>query len=401
MRIVQIARDWAINGGLAGYVRDLVAALESAGHEVVVIHADSAPPDGSAHRLYRVPGFADFAHGSEAEDQARRVIEILERVSPDVVHIQCNENFALERALRKRHHVVKTLHVFDFCPTGNKFHFAINRPCRHPTSRLCLPRMVYKRCTRDKRPHVLWRLYRRAADENAGRAGYPAILVASDYVRRQAIASGYAADQVRTLPYFTRIPPTVPGPPQHADRVLFCGRLAPEKGLDLLLRAAARLGRSVRLIVAGDGMERRSSERLARRLGIAANVTFLGWTDRDALAALYDEATAVVVPSRWPEPFGIVGIEAMMHARPVVAFDVGGIPEWLDDGVTGFLVPPYDVDALADRLRACLESPELARALGARGRARVEAEFTAARHVERLMTVYRDVRREWRPGGRS
>jgi glycosyltransferase involved in cell wall biosynthesis len=108
------------------------------------------------------------------------------------------------------------------------------------------------------------------------------------------------------------------------------------------------------------------------------------------VARCHAAATVVAMPSLWPEPFGRVGLEAMAHGRAVVAFDVGGIREWLIDGETGFLVPPRDVDAMADRLTRLLDDPGLAASLGARGRARVEREFSAAEHVRRLLRLYED-----------
>ncbi len=403
MRIAQLTQDWFLNGGVATYVRDLADALAGSGHEVLVVHAGDGDERLPGVTVQGVPGFSQDRRDGKALERADGVLTRLSAFGPDVVHIHCNDNFVLERALRGRYPAVKTLHVHDFCPTGNKFHYAFNRPCEHRTGWLCVPRMVYKRCTRDKRPHVWWRFYRRAVAANECNSAHAAIVVASEYVRKQAIASGYRPDRVRTLPYFTTPPPVVPPPPVQPDTILFCGRLAPEKGVDLLLQAVARVNRPWRLIVAGDGMEREPTERLARRLGVSARVEFCGWTDRGKLRDLYDGASVVAVPSRWPEPFGIVGIEAMAHARPVVAFAVGGIPEWLEDGVTGFLVRPYDLDALADRLRACLESPELARALGERGRARVEAAFSVGRHLDGLMAVYADARCAPSPGagGRS
>jgi glycosyltransferase involved in cell wall biosynthesis len=393
LRIVQITKDWSPNGGVASYTRDLAGELCAGGHEVTVVHADpGAPPLGRGVREVLVAGFADYSPGSD-QARAQVVLDALFPLMPDIVHVQGNDNFALEAGLRRVYATVKTLHTYDFCPTGGKFHFLSRSPCRHATSALCVPRMVYKRCLLSRRPSVIWSHYRRVVDANANNAAYGAVIVASAYVRQQALATGYPPQQVRVLPYFTIPPPMPPDPPERPGTILFCGRIVPEKGLVLLLRVLARLDVSWRLIVAGDGYASRSAKRLADRLGLADRVTFQGWADRQTLRALYAEASVVVVPSLWPEPFGIVGLEAMAYARPVVAFAVGGIPEWLDDGVTGFLVRPYNLDALADRLRACLESPALARALGERGRARVECEFTAARHLESLMRIYDDVRR--------
>ena len=207
------------------------------------------------------------------------------------------------------------------------------------------------------------------------------------------MASGYPAAQVHCLPYFTVPPPAPPPPPGAARTILFSGRLVREKGLHVLLAALARVPPPWRLLVAGDGMDRPRAERIAGRLGVAGRVSFLGWLDRAAVARCHAEAAVVAVPSLWPEPFGIVGLEAMAYARPVVAFGVGGVPEWLADGETGHLVEPRDVTALADRIAALLADPVRAAAMGAAGRVRVEREFSAAAHVDRLLAVYRGVTR--------
>jgi glycosyltransferase involved in cell wall biosynthesis len=96
----------------------------------------------------------------------------------------------------------------------------------------------------------------------------------------------------------------------------------------------------------------------------------------------------VVVPSVWPEPFGLVGIEAMSYGLPTIGSATGGIPEWLDDGETGLLVPPGDPAALARALVRILESTETRSAFGAEARRRVESRFTEELHVAALEGVY-------------
>ncbi len=390
MRIALITQDWRPNGGVAVYLRDLARTLSGTGHDVIVVHADpGAPALGCGVREMVVEGLAAWSG-----PDGRRAVDVLSALlplAPGVVHVHACNNFALERELRRRYPALKTLHTYDFCPADTKFHFALDRPCRHRTSALCLPRMVYRRCVLSRRPATIWRLYGRAAAANRNNAEYPLLLVASEYVRQQAIATGYPAAQVYTLPYFTPAPADPPPPPKGSRTIVFCGRLGPEKGLAMLLRALARLQRPWRLVVAGDGYERSRAERLAVRLGLADRVEFRGWADRDALPALYRDALVVAMPSRWPEPFGLAGLEALAHARPVVAFAVGGIPEWLDDGESGFLVKPYDLDAFADRLARLLDDPVLATKMGAWGRARVLRDFGAGAHVERLVGLYREV----------
>ena len=96
----------------------------------------------------------------------------------------------------------------------------------------------------------------------------------------------------------------------------------------------------------------------------------------------------VVVPSVWPEPFGIVGIEAMAYGKPVIAFDVGGISEWLEDGKTGFIIKLRDEAALAEKLNLLLQNPNLALRMGTQARESVEKRFVPDIHVERLLSIF-------------
>jgi glycosyltransferase involved in cell wall biosynthesis len=135
-------------------------------------------------------------------------------------------------------------------------------------------------------------------------------------------------------------------------------------------------------------------------MGLADRVDFVGWRSREQIDDLYAACALVAVPSVWPEPFGMVGPEAMGHAKPVVAFAVGGIPDWLEDGVTGFLVPPRDVRALAGRIDRLLDDGDLARRMGEAGRAKALRLYGQEEHVKTLVGLLeRAVRERAAAGG--
>src|SRR5207237_990381 len=121
--------------------------------------------------------------------------------------------------------------------------------------------------------------------------------------------------------------------------------------------------------------------------GVARRVDLLGWLDGTELAGAYARARVLALPSVWPEAFGLAGLEAVAHGLPVVASDVGGIPEWLDAGQSGELVPPGDATALADALAGLLGDPERADRLGAMGRSRASSNFSIDAHLERLIPL--------------
>ncbi len=178
------------------------------------------------------------------------------------------------------------------------------------------------------------------------------------------------------------------GEPEKAPVVLCCGRLRPEKGQDVLLRAAAELRRRVenaRIWLAGDGSHRARWERLAARLGVEDCVRFLGFrTDAPDLMAAADLLCA---PSR-SEGLGTVALEAHACELPVVASRSGGLPDSVIEGRTGWLVEPEDPRALARALEAALRDPEERRRRAREGRRLILEEFTEARLAERTLAFY-------------
>lgn len=193
--------------------------------------------------------------------------------------------------------------------------------------------------------------------------------------------------------------------------VLQLGRLVPRKGIDNVIRAVAQTrallpgGARLKLMVVGGDSpapdETRTPEiarlrGLARDLGIAADVHFTGQRTRAELRCHYACAD-VFVSTPWYEPFGITPLEAMACAVPVVASKVGGLRYSVVDGVTGFLVPPHDPAALAQRLALLYSQPELGVAMGLAGQRRVASMFTWDHVADGLVQIYRRIRRARQP----
>ncbi|HEY0590232.1 MAG TPA: glycosyltransferase family 4 protein [Thermoanaerobaculia bacterium] len=162
------------------------------------------------------------------------------------------------------------------------------------------------------------------------------------------------------------------------------------KGIDVLLRAFARVVREahdITLKIAGDGPLRRHLEREGGRLGLGSHVHWLGY--RDDVPSLVRTFDVFVHPALF-DALPTAVLEAMAAGVPVVASATGGIPEIITDGENGLLVPPGDEEALAGAIHRLLRHRTMLRELGAAGRARVEAEFSAERWVERLEAIYRE-----------
>ena len=199
--------------------------------------------------------------------------------------------------------------------------------------------------------------------------------------------------------------------------VLQLGRMAPRKGIDTVIQGVAMLrhrhGLDAQLLVVGgdtgdsgrgaplsDSPELARLRSLAADLGMAAHVRFMGAQPRHLLRDYYSAAN-VFASTPWYEPVGITPLEAMACARPVIGSEVGGIKCTVDDGVTGFLVPSRDPEALAERLARLHRHPQLARAMGEAGRRRA-CEDTTWHHVAaQLLAIYTDVLDEARMAGQA
>jgi glycosyltransferase involved in cell wall biosynthesis len=223
----------------------------------------------------------------------------------------------------------------------------------------------------------------------------------SELVTEQArgLVPGLAA---RSSTIYNSVPTTgvgaQPGPPPVEPVVVFVGRLVPAKGVDVLLHALVLLQEhapAVRLVVVGDGPERPTLERLTGELGLERVVDFRGLLEPDAVPEALRGATVVVTPSR-REGLPLVALQAALLARPLVASRVGGLPELVRDGETGWLVEPDDPQTLASALQRVLDDPAGAARLGQAGRARVLESFAAETAIERFDALYAQLLAEQR-----
>ncbi len=244
----------------------------------------------------------------------------------------------------------------------------------------------------------MWKLYQRSQALHAQLPEYGAVLVASEHMRREFERNGVPLEKLHLAalpnPHETA-PIKPPAPKPSGSNLLFMGRLTRLKGAGDLLRAMPwaekKLGRPLNVTIAGDGPERQNLEEFARKERLA--VEFTGWLDTGRKVDLMRQADLLVVPSLWPEPFGLVGIEAGSYGVPAVGYDAGGISEWLIGGYSGELAPghPPTVEGLADAIARALYDPAHYADLRV-GAREVATRFTAAAHLSKLEAVLETVR---------
>ena len=216
----------------------------------------------------------------------------------------------------------------------------------------------------------------------------------SEQTRAKLVAAGFRDEQIAFVPngIDTREPP----PPRPVDDVLrigYCGRLREVKGVHVLLDGLAHVRRRrpdvrLELAIAGDGETRAALERQARELGIDDALVWLGHVDETGTAPFYASLDVYVQPS-FAEGLPNSVMEAMLAARPVVASDIGGNTDLVDDGTCGLLFPAGDAAALAERLVRLIDEPDTRRELGTAGRAVIDARYGFDAVVTRLLALYR------------
>ncbi len=220
-----------------------------------------------------------------------------------------------------------------------------------------------------------------------------AVICLTSYYENLLVQRGVPRERLHRIPSGLE---NLPTPEQAAVQpvgpftVALVGRLSSEKNHDLLLRAVARLraaGLVLRVLLAGEGPERPHLEEQIQRLGLSDTVEFVGYVSMpDLLPRLH----AVVLCSRI-ENMPLSLMEAMAWGRPVVATRVGGVPDIVQDQVTGFLISPDDEDGLVEKLRQLADSPELRRRLGQAARQRVEEQFLLSVCLDRHVALYRQL----------
>ncbi len=389
MRILHLLH-YAPLGGIENYTRNLFLALEDRGHQNVLVYDGSTLPglECDGRRVHRLPGLLD-RDPSRGRQLAKRAEEIVRETQCDLAYVHTTANPILTELILRALPTVHFAYTYDaFCPSGARLYRRTDTICqlRGAPNWRCLLNAYLRQCN-TRQPQRLWGLYRGRKEFGGWARRADAIVCGSEYVRRQHIENGFSAERTYALHYPTLEPrEQTSGGPADEPLILFLGRIAPQKGLSYLIRAMAKIETRCRLIVASDGYELPRMRALTAKLRLEDRVSFLGAVDYAAVGELYAKASVLAVPSVWPEPFGLVGPEAMSYGLPVVAFRVGGIPEWLRDGETGFLVEPKDVAGLAQRIELLLNDPALAQRLGAQGRIAAE-HLNLDRHVDGLLRV--------------
>jgi glycosyltransferase involved in cell wall biosynthesis len=309
---------------------------------------------------------------AQAGEIARELADFIRDVEPDLVHAHNMHYFSPEHAR------------------------ALGEICRRRSIPLLLT-------AHNVWEDVLWQKMLAYRDQWDG------IIAVSNYIKRELIRAGYPAARIDVVYHGIDTQKFRPGdgerPPELVGRrvVFHPARMSLAKGSDVVVRAGALIKKEfpdLLLVLAGTEKtvdwgsyqqgEVEAVRRLIRELDMEDHVyiRFLPWHE---MPAMYRAADIVVYPSCFEEPFGLVMLEAMATARPVIVSRAGGMPEVVQDGVSGLVVPKGDHEALAGAVLSLLRDPALAAGLGEQGRRVVERAFTKELMVARILSLYRRV----------
>ena len=406
MRILHVNKFLHRKGGAEGYMLDLADLQLAAGHDVA--YFGMAHPDNDHASAGTAAPYVEFdpvPAGTRARaalvgrmiwsrSAQRGMDEALDAFRPDVVHAhnvyhQLSPS-VLHAASRRGIPVVLTLHDYKLaCPTYRFLDHGT--PCT-----ACVTKGPWQAALRgcqtgsraaSAAASLEVSLHRRfGAYDGVGRFISP-----SRFLAGQLTAAGVYPDRIRVQSNFTDLT-TRPREDAPMPLAVFAGRLSEEKGVDTLIRAVGALAPSRSaghvLVIAGDGPQRSELQALAEAEAPGL-VRFAGHLARPDLQALVRSAALTVVPSRWYENQPLAVLESFALGVPVLATDLGGLPELVDES-TGWVVAANDVPAMARALRTALSDPEGARLRGKRARRRVEERHAPDAHLAAITSIYEE-----------
>lgn len=379
MKILWINTKADFTGGCESYIYHTAKQLSEQGYSNTLIY----DVDG-----WTEPGFTNAFDAAFPRVMLSRQVK---EIDPDIIYVhRLDGKEAIKELIGTGKPVIRFFHDHKlFCLREHKYKTISHKTCTKPTGLRCYPCLGFIGRRKGLFPIKISCLSKLRAEQNINKK-LNGIVVASDYMKSHLIAHGFSADKILVNPLYSW------KQTEQIDRkddnfLLFTGQLVRGKGLDTLLKAMTMLKLETTLMIAGSGRQADKFKKMVMKLGLDKKVTFLGFVEQQKLKNLYSNCTCVIMPSRVPETFGLSGLEAMSWSKPVIASNVGGISQWLTDGENGYLVPPNQAEALAEKIDKLLSNRDEAIRMGKRGYEIYKEKFTATEHLESLQVYFKEI----------
>lgn len=400
MRIVHVHKYFHSFDGASRYMQSLMKLEERAGHTVVpfAMHDPRNSPTpwsryfvsalDTSHVGRGLGAFAQLRRAWWSREAERKMGKLLDDFRPDVVHVHNVYTHLSPSPLAacKARNIPVVMTVNDYGIVSANYGLwnghdpiAPNRAGIWSTTRSRFIKHSALASFVLSTMFVLSRMRKTYADL------VDVFVPCSHFVRDAMIAVGYPAEKIVVQHLFAEpfMVDDAYSAKRRGDFVLFAGRLESYKGAATLI--AAVKGTNVNVKIAGTGPQEQELRKLAQG---SLNIEFLGFVPSRPLWELMRQAQAVVVPSVWYEPFGLVAVEAMAQGTPVIVSDRGGLPEIVEDGVSGLVFKAGNAKSLKKQLDVLLGSPKKREKIGAAGRERAMAISNPQEHLAKILEIY-------------
>ena len=379
--------------------------LKRNGHDVYFFATDRAPYYEKNYKYSKYfPRFVystkDYLKNPIAYywnfEAAKNLEKMIDEIKPDLIHFNLLISpSVLDVCRRKNIPAVMTLHVpappcpastmqigdktycksFN-CKNGNYWHCILNK-CKNKSLensvRKALLSYVYKISNSYRAINKL------ICCSNALREYCLQTNIGLDKNNIVTINNFLSDDELKTIPNYA-----------NKGYFLYIGRLSPEKGVHYLLEAMRDLPKEIKLKIAGSGTKESKLKKYVKENNLY-NVEFLGFKNREEIKELYQNCITTILPCNWFEIFGMTNIESFINGKPVIASNIGGIPEIVESGVNGLLFEPGNVEQLKECILKYWNNPDLVVEHGKNGYQKASTQYTEKRYYNELIEVYNDV----------
>ncbi|HEY1173663.1 MAG TPA: glycosyltransferase family 4 protein [Verrucomicrobiae bacterium] len=371
-------------GGAESNLFHTATELKRRGHSVAIVHG---PSTGKG-----VEKWEQLFDERFPLNESETLTSAVRRFQPDSIYVhKLAEIQPLEEMLASRTPVVRMVHDHEtYCLRGCRYGHLSRDICTRPLSAYCLFPCggFIAKSNGGGLPVRLINYFQRKKEMEINRQ-FDRLIVATNYMKEELLLNEFDENKIEIhAPTPPRTEAVERKETKQTNLILFSGQIIRGKGVDVLLQALKQVKCDFQCLIFGDGGHRSYCESLCRELGLNDRVQFKGYVSQDELQKYYGQASVMVVSSVWPEPFGAVGLEGMHHALPVVAFDAGGIKEWLIDGYNGFLVPWMDTKEYAARVEELLINKPLAEKMGHCGKQLANEVFNFSNYVDGLESMF-------------
>ncbi|WP_152267594.1 glycosyltransferase family 4 protein [Agriterribacter humi] len=387
MTILRVHENPTIKGGSEVYIRDVSEQLESRGIKNILLFITEEQPG------YRIFVNREWISNIPKEDLTITLDDILKDYKIDLVHIHGLSIVKAIEYMLSRYKVVRTMHEPRMvCPGYGKFWVTDGKPCTVKYGFHCFYHAYTQKCFRSRMPFNVFKDYQRTEFEvkNAGKR-YAAILTMSEYIRNEAIIGGIPEEKVICNPHFTKFELPYLAFEERERKFLFVGRLIEHKGIYQLLDAilpVLQQNADTALQIIGDGPLYNYVMDFVKGHQLQHQIVVEKWKSSAEISTLMKTSYCVLFPSIYPEAFGLVGIEAAMHSKPVIAFNTGGVSTWLKNNFNGFLLNEVSADALRGSIQKMIDNPEQYKQMSKNAWELASSYFSPKRHVEMLIDIY-------------